>query len=149
MADYVRVFETTSEKEANDYIKNGWDLIDTPTVTSFDGDSHYSSHTQYTLGFSAKVYANRLLAIVKEYEKHGFKEILFEKVAEELNDNVKWYHEPEDKKQMTNIKLLGPGLSKSPIAKFMSNYEYVVNDKKVSYYKDTKIEIDDEDLPFD
>lgn len=149
MADYIRVFETTSEKKANEYIKKGWDLIDTPTVTNFDGDSHYSSHTQYTLGLSTKEYANKLLAIIREYEKHDLKEILFEKVAEERNDNAKWYEEPENEKHMANIELLGPGLSKSPIAKFMTNYEDVVNEKKISYYKKSKLEIDDEDLPFD
>lgn len=146
MTDYIRVFETTNQKEANEYIKNGWDLIDTPTVTNFDGDSHYNSHTQYTLGLSAKEYANRLLAIVKEYEKHDLKEILFEKVAEELNDNAKWYEE-KDKDEALSLALIGPGPSKSPVAKFMVDYEDVINEKKVSYFRNKTTYIDD--YPFD
>lgn len=148
MADYVRVFETMNEKEANEYIKNGWDLIDAPTVTNFDGDSHYTSRTQYTLGLSAKEHANKLLAIIREYEKRGFKAALFEETASEQNDNMKWY-EPKGKAETARLELIGPGPSKSPIAKFMADYEDVVNEKKVSYFRNATIEIDDDDLPFD
>ena len=122
MADYVRVFETTSEKEANDYIKNGWDLIDAPTKTSFDGDSGYSSYTKYTLGLSAKAYSNKLLAVIRDYEKYGFKEALLEKIGEETDDNVENYDKD------------GVVASKSPLAVYISNYEDAVNDSKTSYF---------------
>ena len=149
MAEYVRVFETSNVREANEYISKGWDLIDSPTITSFDGDSRYSNHTQYVLGLSTKEYANKLLAIIREYEKHGFKDVMFEEAARELNDNVELYEEPEDEKQLANIELLGPGLSKSPIAKFMADYEDMVNNKKISYFRNTNIKITDDDNPFE
>ena len=144
MADYVKVFETTDYDDANKYIKNGWVLIDTPKKSTF-GEAGYTSYTKYTLGLSAKEHANRLLAIIREYEKYGLKETLLEKVAEEMGDNISEY-EPA-----------GFVSKETPLARYMSNYENVVNNEKILYsnqlkkynestYKFTKENPDD--LPF-
>lgn len=127
MADYVRVYETSNEKEANEYINKGWDLIGTSKMTQHDGDASY---IKFSLGLSTKEYANRLLAIVKEYEKHGFKEVLLDKVASELNDNVDWY-DSKDRKSLSWYELNEMVPSKTPLANFMTNYEHIVNDKNV------------------
>ena len=130
MTDYVRVFETTNETEANDYIKKGWDLISTPTKTSFDGEGGYSSYTQYTLGLSAKEYANKLLTVIREYEKYGFKELLVEKIEQEMDDKIEEYD------------TVGFWVAETPLTRYMSEYEDVVNDEKVKYYKNKENEFD-------
>lgn len=134
MTNYVRVFETSDYDEANEYINKGWDLIDAPTKTRFDGESGYSSYTKYTLGLSSKEYANGLLAIIREYEKYGLKETLLEKVSREMDDNIEEYD------------TVGFWNSDSPLANYMSNYEDVVNNEKVKYFKDKKQ--NDDDIPF-
>lgn len=132
MADYVKVFETSDYDKANEYIKNGWTLINTPKKSTFNGEDGYSSYTEYTLGLSAKEHANRLLAIIREYEKYGLKEALLEKVSAEMDDNIEEYD------------TTGFWNSDSPLAKYMSSYEDIVNDKKVKYFKKRN----NDDTPF-
>lgn len=142
MADYIRVYETSNESQANKYIENGWDLIDTQTRNRFDGEGGYSSYTNYTLGLSSKVYANKLLSIVKEYEKYGLKEVLFEKIEEETDDKI------------SNYQQIGGGFktpSETQLAKFVSNYEDIVNNEKVLLYKNEEkynFDIDPDNMPF-
>lgn len=89
------------------------------------------SYVKYSLGLSAKEYANKLLAIIREYEKYGLKELLVEKVEEELNDSMDLY------------QTAGFWESDAPLTKYMSDYEDIVNNKKVKYYKDKESKDDE------
>lgn len=119
MAEYVKVMETNSESVANHFVKNGWDIIRTSKVVQMEGNEYL----RYHLGFSTKSHISKLTAIIKEYEKHGFKKILFEKVAEEMGDKV------------DNYEVDGFFVSGEPLAKYMSEYENLVNNKEVTYSK--------------
>lgn len=140
MTDYIRVHITSDDEEANKYIKKGWDLIDTSKSVSYETGGSY---TKYSLGFSTREYSNQLLAIIKDYEKHGFKELLFEKVAEEMDDKIDDY------------ETTGYRASNSSLAVYMTKYENVVHDQNVMYSKKRKndpmipIEADEfDDTPF-
>ena len=74
------------------------------------------------MGLSSKEFANKLLGIIKEYENHGFKEALFEKIADEQDDKS--------------------GLD-SPGTKFMTNCEEIVSIRETPNSKKDK-----EDIPF-
>lgn len=152
MGDYVRVFETANEEDVNEYINKGWDLIGTSKITQHDGDASY---IKFTLGLSTKEYANRLLAIVKTYEKHGLKDTMFEKVASEIGSSVNWYN-LKAKKSLSWYELSELAPSKAPLAKFMTDYEHIVNNADVICLEkdpfDDKTQTiendDDEDMPF-
>ena len=119
MTKYVRVYETSDSTEANKLIKNGWDLISPSTEVTSDGEGTY---VRYNLGLSYKEYTNKLLSVIKDYEKHGYKDKLLKKVEEELNDKI------------DNYGTKGWHVSDSPLANYLSNYEMIVNGKEVSYY---------------
>lgn len=138
MTDYVRVFETSEEREANKYIDKGWDLIDTSKRSSFNGEGGYSSYTQYTLGLSAKEYSNKLFDIIREYEKYGLKDELFGRVANEMDDRI------DDYRPTSGLGVV------TPLAGYMSNYEEIVNDRSISFYRNNPVNDDDdlENLPF-
>lgn len=118
MADYIKVFRTSDEKEVNEYINKGWEIINTGKVVQIEG----SEYLRYNLGYPAKAQLAKLTAIIKEYEKYGLKEILFEKVAAENDESLDEYESD------------GVYPSTTPLTEYMSNYEEVVNDEKVSYY---------------
>lgn len=123
MADYVKVIKTSNDKVANGYIKRGWDLIDTYKAIGTDEYGEpMGSFPVYNLGLSSKEFTNKLLGIIKEYENHGFKEALFEKIADEQGDQS--------------------GLD-SPVAKFVTNYKEIVNIRETPNSKKDK-----EDMPF-
>lgn len=140
MADYVRVYKTSDESEVNKYIQNGWDLIDTTKSVDYDTGGRYVKHV---LGLSYKEQANKLLTIIREYEKYGFKEELIKKVEDEMDDRLEDY------------KAIGFPDIETPLANYMTNYENVVNNKDVFYskkwkkYKKLNLGIENsDDIPF-
>ena len=127
MYEYVRLIEAENEYEANEFIENGWEVIS--AVKSKNGESEY---IKYHLGLPAKVLLDKLMSIVKEYEKHGLKDVLFGKVAKKTNDRAENYAASKD------------GVSWTPLAKFMTEYDNTVNGSRLSYAKKR-----DDDLPSD
>lgn len=119
MADYARVIETGSIDEAQRMIDNGWEIINTTTVTEPDGHSYF----KYLIGFSYKDMANSLLSIVKDYEEQGFKDQLFEKIALKNDEKLEDYTRG------------GFYSASTPLTKYMKNYDLVVDDKITSYEK--------------
>ena len=124
MTDYIRLVETSSKEKADSYIKKGWDLIDTSKAINYESDCSY---LKYHLGLSSIKYANKLLAIIKEYEKYGFKEALLEKVGKEIGDKIENYQ----------ASTCFPALE-TPLAKYAANYEDVVNNEEIFYLKKEK-----------
>ena len=127
MDKYVRLIEANDEYDANKYIENGWEVIS--TVKFSNGESEY---LRYHLGLPAKVLMDKLMSIVKEYEKHDLEDVLFEKVAKETNDRVENYETSKS------------GVPWTPLAKFMTEYDNTVNGSRLSYKKKR-----DDDLPSD
>lgn len=148
MADYVRVLSTRSSSETNNLIRLGWELIETTKPHNYDD----GSRIEYHLGFPVRLLAEELLSIVKLYEKHTSREQFFEKVAKGFDDNLDSYIEKTGGYDTTDTM--------NPLALWMAKYEFIVNDKIMTYGKKRPIpkymqsevkdenDIKDEDLPF-
>lgn len=148
MVDYVRVLSTASAEKADNLISLGWELIDTAKPHNYDD----GSRIEYHLGFPVRLLAKELMAVVKSYEKHTSKDQLFKKVAEEFDDNLDSYLEKTGGYDTTDTM--------NPLALWMAKYEFIVNEKIVTYGKKREmpkymqsvtkdgIGITDEDIPF-
>lgn len=139
MVEYVRVFETSSMKEVHEYTNKGWVVINTYKIEE-DDDLPIDGGIRYVLGLSSKELSNKLIDIVKEYEKYGFKDALFGKIADEMGDRL------EDYRPSSGLGVV------APLAKYMSNYEELVNGKTVLYNRNNPANYDDDDddvdMPF-
>lgn len=139
MGRYAKVAHRTSEDKANELIAQGWELLEVIKGSNgYDGSS-----ITHVLGFSFEKRTEELISIIRTYEKVYGKESIFRAIAEESEEELDLYEANgffEDKNELTN---------------FMVNYERIVNDQKISYFKkspkkDNEIETtsSDEDLPF-
>ena len=117
MKDYIRLEILASGDSVDQYLSKGWEIIDTTKSAFPEGDTF----VKYHLGLPSKVLMDNLLSIIKEYERHGLKELLFESIAKQNDDNVNDYD--------TN----GFHSTKNELTNFMQTYEDVVNNKKVTY----------------
>lgn len=124
MSKFAEIKHTSNADEVNEYLTNGWDLIDTAQKAYGDG----SFVTQHILGLSYKAVAEGLLTIVKAYEEHGLKEELLSKMVDDEGDTAERY--------VTN----GFFSDKNDLAKFLVKYEALVNKKEVTFYKSKKSE---------
>lgn len=135
MSDYIKV-KAIDENQVDKYLNNGWEIIDT-VKTSYDGND---ARLDYHIGLPSRVVIDMLTGVIREYEKHGFKELLFEKVAEGFGENVSDYEEGGGR----------PSYDKTP--SYIEDYELTVNNSNVSIYKkvsfSTKIQVEDDLLPF-
>ena len=86
-----------------------------------------SEFVKIILGLPIKEHVNKLISIIRDYEEHNLKDVLLKKVAEQLDDNVQDY------------KAVRSAESTTPLGKYMSDYEDVVNDEKVFYVKKNDI----------
>lgn len=115
MKQYVEI-STCYDRQINDRIKDGWEIID--TVNSREQDT-----LVYHIGYPAALRIQELKEIIKKYEEFGFKEELFNKVAESNNDKVENYQ-----------KGGGGFSSQNPTVTFMSDYDRLVDDDEQRYY---------------
>lgn len=117
MGDYVRT-DTVNAGRVNSFLENGWEVIET-TKSQYDE----STELTYHVGLPSRVLMNQLIGIIKEYEKHGLKEKLFENVAKEFGEDMQEYgssgYRTSDKTPM-----------------YMERYEKVVNNVNKTFYKD-------------
>lgn len=119
MTDYVRVEVVGSGDKVDKYLNEGWEIIETTKSAYPEGDTFLSYH----IGLPAKVLLDNLLEIIHEYEKRGFKDKLFQAVAEENGEKIDDY----ETSGFFNVSTASTD--------FMEGYEKVVNNKRVSYFK--------------
>ena len=113
---------TATERDVNQYLEEGWKLIDT-TRSSYDGTGNDTSIT-YHLGYPVENHISDLLSIISSYEESGFKEKLFSKWAEDSGINLDDYSENS-----------GIGwVSDNPTLEAIAKYEKLVHNKEVKYY---------------
>lgn len=120
MKDYVRI-ENVSSKSVDSYLQKGWEVIETLRYSE-----EYGNHNrvEYHIGLPARVWANQLLGVIKQYEEKGFKEKLFEAIAEENGEDLANYSES------------GFMASQDATALYIGRYETVVKNKEVSIYNE-------------
>ena len=129
MREYVKIIEV-NPSEVNDYLDKGWEIID-KTKTYLPPEE---TKLTYHVGYPAKKRMEELLKIINEYEKRGFKEKLFEMIANENNEDLNDFIEShvffgKDKDSKT--------------AQFISWYESTVRNKEVYYIKEPPTKIKD------
>ena len=120
MKDYIKI-EVVGEGTIDGYLSSGWEVIDA-VKTSYDGVGN-DTRLDYHIGLPPRVMIDRLTAVIKEYEKYGFKDLLFEKVAEGYGENVSDYEQGGGQ----------PTYDKTP--SYIENYERTVNNSNVRIYK--------------
>ncbi|WP_394557835.1 hypothetical protein [Priestia aryabhattai] len=121
MKDYVRI-ENVSLNYVDAYLKKGWEVIETLRYSETYGSDN---RVEYHIGLPARVWANDLLAVIQQYEEKGFKEKLFEAVAEEHGQKVSDYNQ------------FGYRSSGDETAVFMEKYETAVQNKEVIISKES------------
>jgi hypothetical protein len=129
MVEYSR-FEIVDAKEVDWYLSKGWQIIDSSKSAFPEGDIF----VKYHIGYPTSRLVEDLTSIIREYEKRGFKEKLFDVVAAENSENVDDY------------ETTGFYDVQTPLTKFMVSYEEKVNNKKVKFYKEPPT--DDTDFKF-
>ncbi|MGG1618217.1 hypothetical protein [Paenibacillus sp. NRS-1781] len=115
--EYVRI-EACSEQSVQRYLDGGWKIIDT-AKSEYPGEG---SQIIYHVGYPAAKRIEDLLNIIKDYEKHGFKERLFEIIATENEDDYTQYDRDG-------------GVPTSDTAKYMSQYDSAVQNRNITYSK--------------
>ena len=128
LKEYVKIIEV-NPSEVNNYLDKGWEIID-KTKTYLPPDE---TKLTYHMGYPAKKRIEDLLEIISEYEKYGFKEKLFEIIANENGEDVNSFTDSSPFGMDENSKT----------AQYMSWYESTVKNKKVYYGKKPKIGIND------
>lgn len=133
MKDFLRIKELGPYENVNDYLERDWEVIEAVKV---DGE------IKYHIGLSARTMAMKYEAIIKEYERFGFKEKLFEKIAENYGANLNDYEQS------------GWHSGVDEMSKFMTNYDKTVEGEHVIEYGLSQrkirknVEVDTEDLGF-
>ena len=117
MGDYIRI-DTVNAGRVNSFLEDGWEVIETTKT-------HYGDSTElnYHVGLPSKVLVNELIAIIKDFEKHGLKEKLFENVAKEFGEDIQEYSSSGYRTS-----------DKTPL--YMERYEKIVNNANKTFYKD-------------
>lgn len=118
MKEYLKV-DVVGSGQVDKYLKDGWEIIETVKQSYSDGETR----VEYHIGLPAKVMVKKLTAIIRDYEKQDLKEKLFEGVAESFGENASDYETGFG--QTTNGKT----------ARYIENYEKIVNDKIINVYK--------------
>lgn len=119
MVEYCR-FNVVEANEVDKFLGEGWRIIETSKSAYPEGDTFIKYH----IGYPVTRLVEDLALVIREYEKHGFKEKLFDVVATENNENVKDYD------------TAGFYTAHTPLTKFMENYEDKVNNKKTVFYRE-------------
>lgn len=131
MKDYVRV-EIVRSGEVDKYLSEGWEIIETARFSNDYGPA-VETRLDYHVGFPARVLVDNLLSILKDYEAHGLKEKLYEKVAESFGENASDYDFSAGHSISTNA------------TRYMEKYERLVNNRYVYVKKKfTQEELDEQ-----
>jgi hypothetical protein len=118
MNEYIRV-DLVNSGQVDKYLSNGWEIIETAKQSYPDGETTVDYH----IGLPARVMVEKLLSVIKDYESLGLKEKLFEGIAEGFEETASDYE--------TGMGVATP----SRTARYMENYERIVNNKIVTVYR--------------
>lgn len=119
MKDFIRI-EVVGANEVEQYLKKGWEIIETTKNVYEMGESTLNYH----IGLTARSKVNELKRIIQLYEENGLKEELFKKVAQNNGHNIEDYDQSPDGHRFRNDTI-----------SFLEHYEEVVNDKTTKFYK--------------
>ncbi|APH69755.1 hypothetical protein BAX60_21190 [Bacillus subtilis] len=124
MKEYVEIKELRPSENVNNYIKDGWEIIETLKQKNYEMEE-----LSYVVGYPAKKKIEDLKEIIKTYEDRGFKEQLFKSIAEENSEDYAEITESYYSQQ-------------NETTKFMNNYEEVLdNDKKYGLKEDLSSQV--------
>lgn len=118
MRGYIKI-DVVNAETVDKLLSQGWEIIETTKKAYPEGGSSLNYH----VGLPAKAKIESLVSIIRQFEKYGLKEKLFEAAAEEFEENLDDY-EPH-----------GGFHVHTSLTQFMEEYEEAVNDKKIKYYK--------------
>lgn len=126
MKEYVRI-DTVGEGEVESFLADGWEIIET-TKDLFD---HETTRIRYHVGLSARTLLEKYKSIIDDYERFGFKDELFRKIAEENGEDITKY---SSSGKTTN--------DKTPM--YMEKYYKVIHNQIKHFYEEyTQKEIED------
>ncbi|MED4370741.1 hypothetical protein ACGYLS_20880 [Bacillus subtilis] len=118
MNEYIRV-DLVNPGKVDKYLSDGWEIIETAKHSYPDGETTVDYH----IGLPARVMVENLLSIIKDYESLGLKEKLFEGIAEGFGETASDYG-------------TGRGhATSSKTARYMEEYERIVNNKIVNVFR--------------
>jgi hypothetical protein len=118
MKEYIRV-DLYGSGQVDKYLQDGWEIIETAKQSYPDGETKVDYH----IGLPAKVLVDKLTSFIRDYESLGLKESLFEGVAKGFEENASDYE-------------TGAGhATPSKTARYIENYEHIVNNKIVTVRK--------------
>lgn len=120
---YVKV-SAVGVGKVQDLLDKGWVIID--QTKSVDGPE---LRMTYHMGYPATKRIEELMAVINEYEQHGFKQKLFEIKASENGESV----EDIDAGGILSME-------ESELANYMSWYESVITNSEVNLYKTVNVE---------
>lgn len=112
MAEYIKI-KTVGDTEVNQYLEDGWEIMG--ETISFEPPEIGTIY--YDIGLPAKVMIERLNSIIKDYERFGFKEKLFQEIAKEYGDSLENYQTNSFLHEDNHFK------------KYMKDYDLYANDK--------------------
>lgn len=136
MKNYSSINVVTGS-EINEYIQKGWEIIDTSRY-SYDGGAN-NVELQYHIGYPLQRKYEELLSLVKLFEEHGFKEKLFEKIAESEGVNLQEF---STKRGYTLDQTY-------EVVQFMVKYESIVNGKdNITFYRNSPSDLEDDESEF-
>ncbi|WP_339193047.1 hypothetical protein [Paenibacillus sp. FSL W8-1287] len=115
--NFVKI-DTVGDHAIQQYLDKGWVIIET-TVSSVPPETQIKYH----IGYPESKKIEDLLEVIKEYEKRGLNQKLFELVAEENGEKLE------------NIGTSGGFPSNNKTAKFMSWHDTTVKNERVTYYE--------------
>lgn len=131
MKDYYEIKEVSNLDTLNNHIKDGWEIIE-----SYANEGK----VKYHIGLTKDTVIENLRKIIKLYEDNGLKDVLFDRIGDELNDDINYYEE-------TTYQ---PSLN--PLVQTFNFYERWVNGKETMLKrkagKERNNDLVDHSLPF-
>jgi len=114
------IVDVVRDDKIDQYLKKGWEIIET-TRTVYDNSE---SLLNYHIGYPIELKIRDLKIIIEAYEKYGFKEELYKKIAESNGHDLEEYDTFNGGNYVVNDTV-----------NFMEEYEFSVNNNRIKYYK--------------
>lgn len=129
MKDYVKI-KCVNANKVNDCLSQGWEVIETTKEWTGHGEE---TKLEYHVGLSASVLLEKYKKIVQDYEKYGYKEKLFESIAESNGKNIEDY---EQTGGFIGIE--------DEVSRYMTNYNTVTDsgEREYTLTKDSKEKVE-------
>jgi hypothetical protein len=139
MRSYVKV-KSVRTNQVDAYLAQGWEIIE--TTKEWTGHSADDTILNYHIGLTAMILLEKYQAIVKDYERFGFKEKLFESIAN------------ENGKTLDDYEQSGWNPNKDEVSEYMTNYEIVTDGDTTPYgvvsktKESAEFDVTDKDIDF-